>query len=125
MAPVNTALISILGAGQFLMGLWLTLPFSSLPAYDLIFPPEWFIGIVLILIGGATTWFSINTKLKALQWSTTLAYIFWLVATIFMIAINITGMGWIAGLIFATYCFLINLNIRANRKNTPNKSFYK
>lgn len=120
MAPVNTALISILGIGQLIMGLWLTLPFNSLPVYNLDFPKEWIIGIVLAVIGFATARYSIKGNLKKLQWATTAAYIFWIVAMIFMIIINTAGMGWIVGLIFATYCFMINLNIRANRRNLSN-----
>lgn len=116
MAPVNTALISILGVGQLIMGLWLILPFASLPVYDLVFPPEWFIGLGLSIVGLATTYYAISGKLKGLQWATTAAYMFWIIGTIFMVCINVTGMGWVVGLIFATYCFMINLNIRANRR---------
>lgn len=116
MAPVNTALISLLGLGQFLMGLWLILPFVSLPAYTLTFPPEWLIGMVLATIGVATVRFSVSADLVGLQWSTTMAYLFWTVAMIFMMVYNIAAVGWIAGLIFAAYCFMINLNIRVNRR---------
>lgn len=117
MAPVNTSLISILGSGQTLMGLWLTLPFTSMPSYSLHFPPEWFIGIMLAVVGSLTTVYSIKGNLQKLQWMTTASYLFWIIGMIFMVIANTTGMGWIVGLIFATYCFMININIRANRRN--------
>lgn len=117
LSPVNTTVISILGVGQLLMGLWLVLPFNSLMLYSLSFPPEWMIGIVLSAIGATTARFSIRSNLKYLQTATTVAYIFWFIAMIFMVITAYFSIGWIVGLIFATYCFMINLNIRVNRRD--------
>jgi hypothetical protein len=122
MAPVNTTVISILGIGQMLMGLWVTLPWASLPAFNLTFPPEWFIGILLASIGLMTTIFSLKGNLKKLQWATQAGYLFWIIGSIFMVTTYFTGVGWIAGLIFATYCFMINLNIRVNRRSMKKKN---
>jgi hypothetical protein len=60
--------------------------------------------------------FSVKADLKKLQWATMAGYLFWLVGTIFMIIMNIFGIGWVAGLIFTAYCFMINLNIRVSRR---------
>lgn len=116
LAPVNTTVISILGIGQMLIGFWLTLPFNSWGQVTMTPIPEPIIGTVLLVIGILITVFSLFTNLKALQWSTTAGYLFWLTTMVIMLAVNLAGTGWIFSLIFAVYCFMISLNIRVNRR---------
>lgn len=116
LAPVNTTIISILGLGQMLIGFWLILPFNSWGQVSPTPVPEAVIGSILLIIGIFITTFSLRTNLKALQWSTTAGYLFWLITMVVMLIVNLAGTGWIFSLIFAVYCFMISLNIRVNRK---------
>lgn len=116
LAPVNTTVISILGIGQMLIGAWLILPFNSWGQVSTTPIPEPIIGSVLLVIGIFITIFSLLTNLKALQWSTTAGYLFWIITMTVMLVVNLAGTGWIFSLIFAVYCFMISLNIRVNRK---------
>jgi hypothetical protein len=119
LAPVNTTVISILGFGQILMGIWLILPMASLKFYAPFFIPEPLIGIVLLIIGVFITRFSLTANLAGLQHAATAGFTFWIIAAGIMLVNAPVAMGWIAGLIFATYCFMISVNIRVNRR------FYK
>lgn len=116
LAPVNTSIVSILGFGQMLIGFWLVLPMNSWGQYATPFLPEWLIGSLLLIIGSTITWYSLKTNLSALQWATTAGYLFWFIAMVIMLIVHLSGTGWIFSFIFATYCFLISLNIRVNRK---------
>jgi hypothetical protein len=117
MAPVNTAVISILGLGQFLIGFWLLLPFNSWGGYVPTPIPEWAIGLLLMFIGSWVTKASLSADLPQLQWATNIAYLFWIVTMVIMLIVHAAGTGWIFALILAVYCFMINLNIRVNRRN--------
>jgi len=112
LAPVNTTVISILGLGQLLMGVWLVMPFQSLSFYQ----PEWTAGIIIGLIGFFIARFSLRGDLQLLQYITSVAYIFWFASTVVMLIMATQTLGWVVGLIFAAYCFMINLNIRVNRR---------
>lgn len=116
LAPVNTTFVSLLGAGQAAVGFWLTLPFDSWSSITPTLIPEPIVGSILLVIGLFITAFSLLANLKGLQWSTTAGYIFWLIAMVVMMVVHIAGTAWVFSLIFATYCFMISLNIRVNRK---------
>jgi hypothetical protein len=116
LAPVNTTFVSILGAGQFIVGLWLTLPYNSWGNYIPTPIPEPIVGSILLIIGLLITIFSLLPNIKALQWSATAGYIFWFITMVVMLIVHISGTGWIFSMIFAVYCLMISLNIRVNRR---------
>jgi hypothetical protein len=101
------------------MGIWLWLPFESLKYYAPFFVPEPFVGLVMFVIGLFITKFSLTANLSGLQHATSAGFMFWLIAAGIMLVNAPIAMGWIAGLIFATYCFMISTNLRVNRR------FYK
>lgn len=117
LAPVNTTIISILGIGKMLIGIWLMMPFNSWSDYSPTLLPEFLIGAILFVIGVFITWFSLRINLFGLQIATTLGYLFWMITAGVSFAVHLQGTGWITSLIFGVYCFMISLNISVNRRH--------
>jgi hypothetical protein len=119
LAPINTSLISILGLFHTWTGLWLALPWRSFGKIytDILFMPEWAIGLILFSIGVTMLYGALKVNLTALLYSTTAGYLFWLPVSTVLVYANPSGISWIASFIFAVYCFMVNLNIRVNKKH--------
>lgn len=121
--PINTAVISILGMFNILLGFWLVLPFDSL-AIDILGTRtyEWLIGLAMFIPGVAIVIGALRDKMGLLTFGTGVGFYFWMSLMVCTIIIHWQSGWWIVALMIALYCGFVHLNLRVNRHNLPNKN---
>lgn len=113
--PVNTSVISILGVFNFLLGIWLLLPFHSISEqFASKYLPEWELGVIVLAIGLLILIGSIREKLKILSYGTLIGFSFWIATTGVALYYVWQSPLWIFALMIGLYCGFINVNIRVN-----------
>lgn len=117
--PVNTAVISIMGVFNLLLGFWLILPFKSLGKYDQSI--EFSIGVLLFMIGSIIVYGALRERISTLGTGAIAGFIFWIVATGLAVVTRFTATDWIFTLMIAVYHGFVGLNILVNNRNLPNK----
>lgn len=117
--PVNTAVISIMGVFNLLLGFWLILPFKSLGKYDQSI--EFSIGVLLFMIGSIIIYGALRERISTLGTGAIAGFIFWIIATGLAVVTRFTATDWIFTLMIAVYHGFVGLNILVNNRNLPNK----
>jgi hypothetical protein len=117
--PVNTAVISIMGVFNLLLGFWLILPFKSLGKYDQSI--EFSIGVVLFVIGSLIVYGALRERISTLGAGAIAGFVFWIVATGLAAVTHFTATDWIFTLMIAVYHGFVGVNMLVNNRNLPNK----
>lgn len=120
LGPINTAGISILGAFNMLLGLWIMLPFDSLGLGAMF--PEWSIGLTLIIVGVLITVGSVIEKYVLLAIGASTSFYYWFFATVGAVLVSWQNTAWIFSLMIACYSAFVAANVKVNRKNLPFKN---
>lgn len=116
--PVNTSVISIMGAFNALLGAWLLIPFESLNKYSVSL--ELSIGAILLTIGSFILYGALKEKLAALCTGALVGFLFWIMGAGLALT-NWKATDWIFALMIAVYHGFVGLNILVNSRNLPNK----
>lgn len=116
--PVNTSVISIMGAFNTLLGVWLIMPFTSLNEYSERL--ELLIGGILLVIGAFILFGALRERLATLCTGALAGFLFWIMGTGLALT-NWKSTGWIFTLMIAVYHGFVGLNLLVNSRNLPNK----
>lgn len=113
--PLNTSMVVILSFYNFLLGLWLVMPFATV-SNRLGSWPIWLIGSILIFIGIFMLLGIILDKYRYILIGAGSGVIFWTACTSLLMYSNFFTAGWIIPSMMAIYCGLVFVNLKVNRR---------
>lgn len=120
--PINTSVISILGMFNALLGIWIMLPFDSLdPRYVSSIAPEWFVGVITLLVGILIVAGSAKESFTLLTAGTVVGFIFWFTAMVLMVVANWRSPDWLVAFLISSYSGFVYANVSVNSRNLLNK----
>lgn len=120
--PLNPTLIIVLGVYTVLWGLWILIPlwmvFPLAPHYAIMaaLAPEWFWGVIAIVAGCFTIHGALRPKYRNLKWGAIVGFFHWTTIGFLYLFASWQSTSWLSAFAFATYCGLIWLNIKVNKK---------
>jgi hypothetical protein len=117
--PINTAGVSILGAFNILMGIWISLPFTSLTFAQSV--PEWIVAAIMLIIGSFIISGSMREIYRTLIIGTQMSFYFWFLSIGGLLYAEWQNPAWIVALMIAVYSLFVAVNVKVNRDNLPFK----
>ncbi len=119
LSPINTMAVSILGFFNLLLGLWIALPFDSLPMASSF--PEWIVSAGMLIVGAFIVSGSLGEVYRTLIIGTQLNFYYWFLAMGGLLFFNWHDPSWIVALMLASYSLFVAVNIKVNKGNLPFK----
>src|SRR5688500_8631194 len=117
--PINTAGVSILGAFNAMLGIWISLPFDSLTFVSSV--PEWIVSAIMLIIGFFILSGSIGDTYRTMLIGTHLSFYFWFFSVGILLFVQWQNPMWIVALMISVYSLFVAVNIKVNRENLPFK----
>jgi len=119
LSPINTMAVSILGAFNLLLGIWISLPFDSLVFINNF--PEWIASALMIIIGSFILSGSLRQTYNTLLIGTHFSFYFWFLSIGGLLYAQWQNPAWIVALMISMYSAFVAVNIKVNRDNLPFK----
>lgn len=128
MTPINPTWIIILGIYTMAWGLWILSPywavFSTAGLYSIMaqfspfnIDPEYIFGTIAFVAGAIITRGAIKPSYQNIQMGAFMGFLHWfLICTLYFMG-DWHNTGGITALVFATYCAIVWVNIKVNRRH--------
>jgi hypothetical protein len=111
--------VSILGAFNVLLGIWISLPFDSLLFLHNF--PEWTVASAMLVIGYFIMSGSLRQTYTTLLVGTQLSFYFWFLSIGGLLYAQWQNPVWIVALMISMYSAFVAINIKVNKGNLPFK----